>query len=140
MRAIAKHIINQNFLSEKDTIIPAPQHTGKAEYTLQIAKMIAKETGCHIADIIECTPRDTLYNIKKRKGAGAEIDTGLYLSGEIPTNTTLWFLDNVVASGKTFSAAKSLIPRLKPLPFAVSTRAKIEKSDEDDFKVIYGQK
>lgn len=142
IRNIALHIINQNILSERDTIVPAPQHTGKAEYTLQIAKMVSEHTGCRIADILECVPRETLYDLKKKKGSNRdiEIETGLYLSGEIPQNTTLWFLDNIIASGRTYLDAKKLIPKLKPLPYAVSTRATIEKTNEDDFNIIYGQK
>ena len=76
---IAKHIIDQNVLTSKDYIVPAPQHTGRAEYTLDIAKIISKETGCKIADVLGCKPRDTLYNLKKKHGAKSIEDSGLYL-------------------------------------------------------------
>lgn len=123
---IAKHIIDQNVLTSKDYIIPAPQHTGRAEYTLDIAKIISKETGCKIADILGCKPRDTLYNLKKKHGAKSIEDSGLYLLTKKFPKYNVWFLDNVTATGTTFNDARKLIPHLKPLIYSVSPRLKIK--------------
>ena len=123
---IAKHIIDQNVLTSKDYIVPAPQHTGRAEYTLDIAKIISKETGCKIADILGCKPRDTLYNLKKKHGAKSIEDSGLYLLTKKFPKYNVWFLDNVTATGTTFNDARKLIPHLKPLIYSVSPRLKIK--------------
>lgn len=123
---IAKHIIDQNVLTSKDYIIPAPQHTGRAEYTLDIAKIISKETGCKIADVLGCKPRDTLYNLKKKHGAKSIEDSGLYLLTKKFPKYNVWFLDNVTATGTTFNDARKLIPHLKPLIYSVSPRLKIK--------------
>ena len=123
---IAKHIIDQNVLTPKDYIIPAPQHTGRAEYTLDIAKIISKETGCKIADVLGCKPRDTLYNLKKKHGAKSIEDSGLYLLTKKFPKYNVWFLDNVTATGTTFNDARKLIPHLKPLIYSVSPRLKIK--------------
>lgn len=123
---IAKYIIDQNVLTPKDYIVPAPQHTGRAEYTLDIAKIISKETGCKIADILGCKPRDTLYNLKKKHGAKSIEDSGLYLLTKKFPKYNVWFLDNVTATGTTFNDARKLIPHLKPLIYSVSPRLKIK--------------
>lgn len=126
---IANHIIEQNFLSSKDYIVPAPQHTGRAEYTLQIAKIISRETGCKIADVLGCHPRDTLYNLKKKNGSKSIEDSGLYLLTDDFPKYNVWFLDNVTATGKTFNDARKLIPHLKPLIYSVSTKVNIKNKN-----------
>jgi len=122
---IARHIIDQNILTKKDYIVPAPQHTGRADYTLKIAKIISKETGCKIADVLGCKPRDTLYNLKKKNGAKSIEDSGLYLLTDDFPKYNVWFLDNVTATGKTFNDARKLIPHLKPLIYSVSSKVKV---------------
>ena len=41
---------------KNDILIPAPQHTGNAEYTREIAERIASVTGAKVADILKCIP------------------------------------------------------------------------------------
>ena len=130
---IAKHIIDQNILTSKDYIVPAPQHTGRAEYTLDIAKIISKETGCKIADVLGCKPRDTLYNLKKKHGAKSIEDSGLYLLTKKFPKYNVWFLDNVTATGTTFNDARKLIPHLKPLIYSVSPRLKIKMKNRKTY-------
>lgn len=130
---IAKHIIDQNVLTSKDYIVPAPQHTGRAEYTLEIAKIISKETGCKIADILGCKPRDTLYNLKKKNGGKSIEDSGLYLLTDKFPKYNIWFLDNVIATGKTFEDARKLIPHLKPLIYSISPRLKIKMKNRKPY-------
>lgn len=130
---IAKHIIDQNVLTSKDYIVPAPQHTGRAEYTLDIAKIISKETGCKIADVLGCKPRDTLYNLKKKHGAKSIEDSGLYLLTKKFPKYNVWFLDNVTATGTTFNDARKLIPHLKPLIYSVSPRLKIKMKNRKTY-------
>ena len=130
---IAKHIIDQNVLTSKDYIVPAPQHTGRAEYTLDIAKIISKETGCKIADVLGCKPRDTLYNLKKKHGVKSIEDSGLYLLTKKFPKYNVWFLDNVTATGTTFNDARKLIPHLKPLIYSVSPRLKIKMKNRKTY-------
>ena len=130
---IAKHIIDQNILTSKDYIVPAPQHTGRAEYTLDIAKIISKETGCKIADVLGCKPRDTLYNLKKKHGAKSIEDSGLYLLTKKFPKYNVWFLDNVTATGTTFNDVRKLIPHLKPLIYSVSPRLKIKMKNRKTY-------
>lgn len=139
MRRIANYIADQEVLGPSDTIVPAPQHTGKADYTLTIAKMISEKTGCEINDCLGCTPREELYNLKKKTGANSVTDTGMFLTGKPPKGANIWFLDNIVASGATFKDAKTLIPGIKPLPYAVVPHAKIS-NDKGEYKVTYTDK
>lgn len=61
-----KHfILDDGMIRKGDLIIPAPQHEGKAIYTLKIAEMIAEETGAVVIDILhsqqrkQCTSRNS---------------------------------------------------------------------------------
>lgn len=127
MNSIADYIIKNGIFDENDTIVPAPQHTGHAEYTLDIAKQIAAKTGCNVCDCLSCTPRETLYDMKK-KGIPIE-DTMARKKIRIP-GKRIWFLDNIIASGHTFKKAKELIPNLIPLPYAISRFANIRQDGE----------
>ncbi len=132
---IANYIIDQNILTSKDYIVPAPQHTGRAEYTLDIAKIISRETGCKIADVLGCKPRDTLFNLKKKNGAKSIEDSGLYLLTDKFPKYNVWFLDNVTATGKTFDDARKLIPHLKPLIYSISPRLKVKMKNRKPYFV-----
>ena len=136
MTSIANYICDHSIFNEDDTIVPAPQHTGHAEYTLDIAKQIAARTGCKVCDCLSVVPRDTLYDMKK---AGKPIeDIMLRKKVKIP-GKRIWFLDNIIASGHTFKQAKELIPGLIPLPYAVSRFATI-RQNENDFDIDYEEK
>lgn len=133
IKKIADHIINQNVLTPKDTIIPAPQHTGRAEYTLEIAKIVSEKTGCKIADVLGCVPRDTLYNLKKRHGSSSITDSGIYLLNNKFPKYNVWFLDNVTATGTTFNDARKLIPHIKPLIYSISPRLKVKMKNRKPY-------
>ena len=134
MTSIANYICKNGVFDEDDTIIPAPQHTGHAEYTLKIAKQIAAKTGCKVCDCLSVMPRDTLYAMKK---AGKPVDEDKMFLDDCPTGKRIWFLDNIIASGHTFKEAKKLIPKLIPLPYAVSSRATVKQNDDGEFDIEY---
>lgn len=136
MTSIADYIIKHGIFDEDDTIVPAPQHTGHAEYTLDIAKQIAAKTGCKVCDCLTCTPRETLYDMKKR---GLPIEDDMALKKVHIPGKRVWFLDNIIASGHTFKKAKELIPDLIPLPYAVSHWATV-RNDGNGFDIDYEEK
>lgn len=114
-------------------LVPAPQHTGKAEYTLEICELIKEQVpyDVTILDIMGCTPRETLYAIKKawqeqsgRKDlSNQKFSSGMYLIDAIDDlEGPIYFVDNVVSTGTTLRDAEDLIPRIKPLVFAVSAK------------------
>lgn len=53
---IAENLVKRNFVKLGDVLIPAPQHTGDAEYTKEIAELISGKTGAVVADVLKCTP------------------------------------------------------------------------------------
>ena len=105
-----------------DILVPAPQHTGRAEYTLDIARAISDRTGAHIADVLACEPRKSLYDMKKYHGIDTVSTAGLYLIKDIPSadeGRRIFFVDNVISTGTTFRNARTLIKGIKPLVFAL---------------------
>lgn len=124
---LAKQIHSDCFL------VPAPQHTGKAEYTLEICKLIKEQVPYDVVilDIMGCTPRETLWAIKKawQEANGTtdlskqKFSSGMYLVDAIDNlEGPIYFVDNVVSTGTTLRDAEELIPNIKPLVFAVSER------------------
>lgn len=133
LNKMADYIHSQHIIDKNSIIVPAPQHTGKAEYTLDLAEALYNRIDCLIADILKAKPHDTLYEQKKN---GKETDLELYLDKEkdfalravqraCEEGKKVYFLDNVISTGKTFNEASKLIPGIIPCSYAISDFARI---------------
>lgn len=127
-------------VSEPCVLVPVPQHTGKAEYTLELAEEVRrivraeKNVEVEIADVLSSTPHETLYDQKKKLKKQEltdeeinELDCGdLKLNPDFKAESGKKYLalDNVYSTGKTFEETEKLIPGIKPLVFAVGHRGK----------------
>lgn len=111
-------------------LIPVPQHTGNAEYTLKLSKRIAELSGCMVMDILKAAPReDTLFTRKKMNGGVVkEYSLGFYVVGGANTGEKLKstrdviLIDNVVDSGMTYAQAAMAIEKaygISPWMFSV---------------------
>lgn len=131
---VADYFVKQNIFDSKSILIPAPQHTGKAEYTWNIAAAISRQTYCSIADVLKCKPHETLYEQKKN---GKEPDVEFYLENADDSTIKLWkesgykvyLLDNNISTGLTFNKAENLIPGLIPAPYAIGNFAEFAMKD-----------
>lgn len=137
---MADYFVKQGIFNEKSILVPAPQHTGKAEYTWHLAAAISQKTNSPIADILRCKPHETLYEQKKN---GIEPDVEFYLENakgvkdleNLFDETTMEFwkrnkdkvylLDNNISTGLTFNKAEKLLPGLIPAPYAIGNFAEI---------------
>lgn len=127
---IVEYMLSLGAVRSSSVIVPAPQHGGRAEYTLRIAEAVARETGAKVLDIIGCKPHHPLY---EQKLAGVEEPSlCLYLTAEAPSPSEAdgwedgeWFLvDNVISTGRTLGATSALIEErygreLSPLVYAI---------------------
>ena len=127
-------------VSEPCVLVPIPQHTGKAEYTLELAKKIQriakeeKNIEIEIADVLSSTPHETLYEqkkkLRKQELTDEEINSldygDLKVSPDFKAESGKKYLalDNVYSTGKTFEETEKLIPGISPLVFAVGHRGK----------------
>ena len=99
-------------------LVPAPQHHGRADYTLRIASLVAAETGAQVLDILRCDPHEPLYE-QKLRGVGTG-GVRLWLAGDMPPGGVPLLVDNVIGTGLTFLLADRLLGgRALPLVFAV---------------------
>ena len=137
---MADYFVNQGIFNEYSILVPAPQHTGKAEYTWYLAAAISQKTNSPIADILRCKPHETLYEQKKN---GIEPDVEFYLENaksvkdlkNLFDETTMeswkrngdkvYLLDNNISTGLTFNKAEKLLPGLIPAPYAIGNFAEI---------------
>lgn len=90
------------------SIIPIPNHSGRAEYTLEILKRLRRLRSIRICDILVGAAHATQYDAKKVGTKLSLNDYGFELRGDIPLNRAILF-DNVIGSGNTyFSAMKTI--------------------------------
>jgi hypothetical protein len=117
-----------NMIDEDCFLVPAPQHTGKAEYTLEICKIIERINPHNITilDVLSCEPRDTLYDMKKKVKKitkDTKFSSGIMLKEALADiEGPIYFVDNIIATGTTLRDAQQLIPNIRPLVFAASRR------------------
>ena len=96
------------YIPTNAVLVPMPSHTGKATYTLELCKRIARETAAEVCDYLKGTPRETLYNLKKQGRHILPAKLGFYLSQPLPANKRIIIIDNVVATGTTAAAVRAI--------------------------------
>ena len=122
LKMMTHFILDNDMIRKGDLIIPAPQHEGKAIYTLQIAEMIADETGAVVIDILHSKERKTMYEQKLSGTVSAPLFIADYKN--LPKNKRIFFLDNVIDTGASLRAAERAVGRrLTPLVFSYTDRA-----------------
>ncbi len=114
---IANDIVSRGIINSNDILIPSPQHNGFSIYTKEIAEIISNQTDAKICDILKCVPHISLYEQKKLK---KEPKIELYVDGEVTKGCRYFFLDNIIATGKTYIEARKILKiSLLPLVYAV---------------------
>lgn len=93
------------YIPTNAVLVPMPSHTGRATYTLELCRMLAKETAANVCDYLQGAPRETLYSLKKQGRKPTPNKLGFYLSQPLPTDKRVIIIDNVVATGTTAAAA-----------------------------------
>ena len=127
-------------IKEPTVLLPAPQHTGEAEYTLEIAEMIQKKLGSNMVSVcntLVCDPHETMYDQKRSLAAGSANPLSAEQISSLDAGNMRWrenaarifgkyihwkhcLLDNVISTGRTFEDARKLVPDIEPLVFAAS--------------------
>ena len=121
------------YIPTNAVLVPMPSHTGKATYTLELCKRIARETAAEVCDYLKGTPRETLYNLKKQGRHILPAKLGFYLSQPLPKNKRVLIVDNVVATGTTAAAAVRAVCGGVVFAYAAATNSHTRK----DLKRLY---
>ena len=123
---IAGWYVRTGKIGEGHILVPVPQHYGKADYTLDICRILAERCGCKVADILRCVPHRPLYEQKK---SGNVPFTGLYRIGgwQVSPGERVYLIDNVIASGLTMSRCLRLVPGALPFAYARTKEKKGER-------------
>lgn len=127
-------------IKEPTVLLPAPQHTGEAEYTLEIAEMIQKRLGPNMVSVcntLVCDPHETMYDQKRSLATGSANPLSAEQISSLDAGNMRWregaaqifgkyihwkhcLLDNVISTGRTFEEVRKLVPDIEPLVFAAS--------------------
>ncbi len=112
---IAALLLSQ-ILTPNAVLIPVPQSSGRADYTLEIANTISNiRQDCVVVDILSGTPRKKLYDIKKSKTTLKGVRLGLKVKESadcketLQSNHNIFLLDNVLNTGFTFDRARKAL-------------------------------
>ena len=116
VRQMADWYIRTGEIDEKCVLVPVPQHTGKADYTLEISELVARGLGCRVADILRSVPHEMLYSQKKKRSKNLHI--GLYRGGSVDGKSRIFLIDNVISTGLTMRSCMRLVPGATPFAFA----------------------
>lgn len=127
--AMAALLLSQ-ILTPNAVLIPVPQSSGNAEYTLELANTIRIiRQDCEVVDILLGTPRKKLYDIKKVKTTLKGVRTGMKVKETadcketLQSNANVFLLDNVVNTGFTFNRARKALRKyvkIEPSLLAIS--------------------
>lgn len=127
--AIAALLLSQ-ILTPNAVLIPVPQSSGKADYTLELANTIRIiRQDCEVIDILSGRTRRKLYDIKKTRTSLKGVKTGLkvkdnaYCKETLASNRNIYLLDNVLNTGFTFSRARTALRKyvkVEPSLLAIS--------------------
>ena len=118
IKEMAEYFINLGIVKANSILIPAPQHEGYAIYTKEIAEIVAKEKNAKVCDVLKCKPHEMLYEQKKK---GRIVTPELFITEQIIMCDNVFFLDNVMDTGVTYTTANKLFNgKLKPLVYATT--------------------
>lgn len=127
--AMAALLLSQ-IITPNAVLIPVPQSSGKADYTLELANTIRIiRQDCEVVDILSGTPRKKLYDIKKTRTSLKGVKTGLKVKDNadcketLQSNSNIFLLDNVLNTGFTFNRARRALKKyvkIEPSLLAIS--------------------
>ncbi len=123
-------LLLSQIITPNAVLIPVPQSSGKADYTLEIANTIRIiRQDCEVADILTGLPRKKLYEIKKSRTSLKGVKTGLKVKEDadcketLLSNPNIFLVDNVVNTGFTFDRARKALrkyAKVEPSLLAIS--------------------
>ena len=116
---MADYLASLEILNENSVLIPAPRHTGEADYTLSLCLKLSQRTGAFTWDALKCFPHRPCYQLRKeglyphvkvfRKNPDEEIPYG-----------HCFLVDGLMRTGLTYLGATEAFPcPLYPLTYAV---------------------
>ena len=115
------------YIPTNAVLIPMPSHTGRATYTLELCKRIARETAAEVRDILRGRERETLYTLKKQGRHFSPAKLGFYATEPAPKGKRVIIIDNVVATGTTAAAAVRAIGGGVVFAYAAATNSQTRK-------------
>ena len=127
--AIAALLLSQ-ILTPNAILVPIPQSSGKADYTLKLANTIKViRQDCQVIDMLCGDRHEKLYDIKKSNPKLEGIDFSMRVRSNInckrtlKNNSNVYLLDNVLNTGFTFNQAKKALKKyidIEPSLLAIS--------------------
>jgi predicted amidophosphoribosyltransferase len=107
-------VLVKKYNLEGYSIIPIPNHSGRAEYTLEILNYLKQRCNIRVCDILLGSAHATQYDTKKAGSSLSINDLGFVLKNKTPSGRIVLF-DNVIGTGTTYFSAMLTIGEDVPL-------------------------
>ena len=102
-------------------LVPIPNRSGHAEYTLEMAHQIGAALGIPVIDALQGTARESLYQGKRSLGKDNLVPLDYTLALPIPANKEVILIDNVLDTGNNAMGAFKALGRSCQLAVIGST-------------------
>ena len=109
-------LLMSKYVPPRSVLIPIPQHSGKAEYTLKLANRIAQLSKATVIDVLSMAKRDTTLYVQKQRGAninnlnlGFSVHYDPSIAQQLKSARNVILIDNVIDSGLTYDQSREAI-------------------------------
>lgn len=109
-------LLMSKYVPPRSVVIPIPQHTGQAEYTLKLAKRIAHLSKATVLNVLTMELHSKSMYLQKQQGKNIK-DINLGLSAyyderyaeQMKSARNVILIDNVIDSGTTYEQSREAI-------------------------------
>ena len=109
-------LLMHKYVPVGSVLIPIPQHTGKAEYTLKLAQRIAQLSKAKVFDVLSMQPQKTTLYMQKKRGvdlSSKDLGFSTYYDPScaeaIKKARNVILIDNAIDSGMTYDQSREAI-------------------------------
>lgn len=109
-------LLMSKYVPPRSVLIPIPQHSGKAEYTLKLANRIAQLSKATVIDVLSMTKHDTTLYMQKQHGAnisnmnlGFSVHYDPSIAQQLKSARNVILIDNAIDSGLTYDQSREAI-------------------------------
>lgn len=134
--------IMYRFVPKGSVLIPIPQHSGRATYSLILSKFIGRKAKARTIDLLSTDKRPRVFTLKKQGVNPSDIKLDFHveyneeIAGYLAKTRNVILIDNVIDSGTTYEQARMAIKNTYGVEPWLLTLGAVMNPKYDPFDVI----